>query len=136
MLFGIKGKNRLSYRAVNSKGGAVALATADDTVVGNETLTTTQMLAGVLTRDPNGAARTDTTPTGTLIDTAFPGLQVNEYITFIIINTADAAEAITIAGGTGVTINNAGQTIAQNESAILLFKKTGAATYTVYIVGA
>ena len=107
------------------------------TTAGAETYTAAQLAGGVITRDPTGAARTDTTDTGTAIEAELPGVVANgDTLLCWVINTADAAEAITIAGGTGVTISNAGQTIAQNESALLLFRRTAANTFTCYIIGA
>ena len=135
-MFGIFSKNRGWSRFVPSRGPNTPIATANYTTAGDLTITVAQMRAGVLTRDPNGAARTDTTPTAALIEAEFPGLQVNDYYCMFYINTADAAEAVTLAGGTGVTFSNVGQTIGQNEAALLLFRKTATNAFTVYIIGA
>ena len=135
-MFGVPSKNRNWSRFVPSRGGVVPVAAADLTAASDQTLTVAQLEAGVLTRDPNGAARTDTTPTAALIEARFPRLQVNDYFCVFLINTADAAEAITLAGGTGVTLSNVGQTIGQNEAALLLFRKTATDAFTVYIIGA
>ena len=105
---------------------------------GAGTYTAAQIAGGIIARDPAGSARTDTTDTAVALIAA-AGLNLeNDGDTFEchVINTADAAEAITIAGGTDVTIANAGQTIAQNESALLLFRRTSATAITVYILGA
>ena len=48
----------------------------------------------------------------------------------------DGGEELTIVGGTGVTVADNGQTIAANESAILLFRRTGASAVTLYTIGA
>jgi hypothetical protein len=50
----------------------------------------------------------------------------------------DGDQTLTLVADTGatVTLGDAAQTIAQNESAILLFIRTGAATVTCYIIGA
>lgn len=117
-----------------------SMGLADITAASDQTYTAAQIVAGLITRDPNGGARTDTTPTGTDLETEInaQGIAVanSDTLRCYVINTADAAEAITIAGGTGVTISNAGQTIGQNESAILLFRRTAANTFTCYIIGA
>jgi len=117
-----------------------SLTLANVTTAGNATLTAAQLVGGLITRDPNGANRTDTTATGTQIETelAAQGMALANDDTFLcyIINTADAAETITLAGGTDVTLSNAGQTLAQNESAQLLFQRTAANTFTAYILGA
>lgn len=109
----------------------------DITTAGNATVTAAQIATGFITRDPNGAGRTDTTDTATAIIAAIPALaDTGDTFTLFLVNTADAAEAITLAGGTGVTISNVGQTIAQNESALLVFRRTSATALTLYIFGA
>jgi len=93
---------------------------------------------GLITRDPNGGARTDTLPTGALLDAEFtsPAMSVGDTVTCMYMNTADAAETITFAVNTGMTIEDVAQTVAENESAYLVFRKTGAATFNCYIIGA
>lgn len=117
-----------------------SMGLADNTTGSNQTYTAAQLVGGILTRDPNGSGRTDTTATGTEIETELnaQGIDVDTGDTFtcLIVNTANGAETITLAGGTGVTISNVGQTIAQYESALLLFRRTGANAFTCYILGA
>lgn len=95
-----------------STGTPTALAT-----VGAGTITAALIIAGLVLRDPNGGARTDTTDTAAAILTAAQavGQLMNDYeeIFFYYVNTADAAETITLAGGSGVTLQGIG-TIAQN----------------------
>lgn len=112
------------------------LTVSDITTAGAGTYTAAHIAGGVITRDPAGGARTDTTDTAAeLIDAL--GLQENgETGVCYLINTADAAEAITLAGGTGVTVSNSGQTVGQNESAILLFRRTSSSAVTLYVIGA
>lgn len=109
---------------------------ADVTTAGAETYTAAQVLGGVITRDPNGAGRTDITDTAANLIRALGLDDDGDAATCYLINTADAAEAITLSGGTGVTIANAGQTVGQNEAVVLLFRRTGAAAVTVYVIGA
>lgn len=110
------------------------------TTAGAGTLTAAGLVGGIITRDPAGGSRTDTTATGAQIETELnaQGIAVATGDTFTcwLINTADAAEVITLAGGDGVTVSNAGQTVAQDESVQLLFRRTAANAYTAYIVGA
>ena len=117
-----------------------SMGLADNTTNSDQTYTAAQLVGGIITRDPNGSARTDTTATGTEIETELnaQGIDVatGDTFTCLIVNTANGAEAITIGGGSGVAISNAGQTIAQNESALLLFRRTGANAFTCYILGA
>lgn len=123
---------------VIANGGRLVryLAVANVTTAGAGTYTAAQIAGGVITRDPAGGARTDTTDTATALITALGLREDGESATCYLINTADAAETITLAGGTNVTLSNVGQTLAQNESALLLFVRTGAAAVTLYILGA
>ena len=115
---------------------AQVLSVTDFTTAGNYAITAAALAGGIITRDPNGSARTDTFPLGTLIETAIPGLPVGAAFSCYYINTANGSEVITLAVATGVTINNVGQTLAQNEAALLIFRKTAEATFVVYILGA
>lgn len=106
---------------------------------GAATYTAAQVAGGVIARDPNGAGRTDVMPDAADIIAAAAGNLAadGDAITCYLINTADAAEVITLGGTpTGVTYANAGQTLAQNESAILLIVRNSSTTVTVYIIGA
>lgn len=125
-------------KATFDAGGKLVqnMTTTNLTTVGNETYTAAQLAGGVITRDPNGGARTDTTDTAAAIISAMKLDANGETGYCYLINTADAAEAITLAGGTGVTVSNAGQTVGQNESAVLLFVRTSATAVTLHIVGA
>jgi len=91
---------------------------------------------GLITRDPNGAGRTDTTATAAAIIAACNLTADGDTVKCYVVNTADAAEVITLAGGDGVTISNVGQTVAQNESAVLLFRRASSTTVTLYVFGA
>lgn len=105
---------------------------------GNVTLTAAAILGGIITRDPNGAGRSDEVDTAANI-IATCGLDNDfQVITCKLINTAAGAFAITFgaAAPAGVTYANAGQTLAQNESAELVIMRTSATTVTVYIIGA
>jgi hypothetical protein len=100
---------------------------------GDETYSAAQLAGGLVERDPNGADRTDTTDTAAAIILAC-GLKVDGASRLIaILNTADAAELITLAGGTGVTIRNPERTIGQGRLAHVLLRRTGEATLSVYI---
>ena len=128
----------LSFTPTTSTVGrsCEVLAVTDYTTAGDYAITAVAIAGGIITRDPNGLARTDTLPLGTALDTALPALQIGSAVTCYYINTADAAETVTLAVNTGTTINNVAQTIAQNEAALLVLRKTAAATYVCYILGA
>lgn len=107
------------------------------TTAGALTLTSAQLLGKLILRDPNGAGRTDTLPTATLLNQAVRGAKVGTSFEFVIRNTADAAETITVAAGTGGTTSGT-MTIAQNNSKRFLLRFTGVGTspsYTVYSLG-
>lgn len=91
------------------------LTATTEATTGDVTLTAAKLIGGLILRDPNGAARTDTTDTAALILAAIPGAIVGSAFEFTIRNTADGAETITVAGGTGVTTSGT-MTIAQNNS--------------------
>ena len=110
---------------------ATAVATA-----GAATYTTAAILGGIIARDPAGGARTDVTPTAALLIAGLDLQNDGESASCYLVNTADQAEAITIDPGAGVTVANAGQTLAQNESALLLFVRTSSTAVTLYILGA
>lgn len=105
-------------------GVGAALATA-----GAGTLTAAIIAGGIILRDPAGANRSDTTDTAeNLVANATLGLD-QDYKTFqfIVINTADAAETITLLGGTGVTLQTA-ITIARYSMTKLELFRTSATT--------
>jgi hypothetical protein len=85
------------------------------TTAGAETLTAAQLVGGLILRDPAGGARTDTTATAALILAEITGAVVGSSFEFTIRNDADAAETITVAGGSGVTTSGT-MTIAQNNT--------------------
>ena len=96
---------------------AIGATAANITTAGAGTYTAANLLTGLITRDPNGAGRTDTTATAEEIIAAFAAVNLltNDYdeAFFILKNTADANETITLAGGTGVTLKGA-LTVGQN----------------------
>lgn len=77
------------------------------TTAGAATLTAAGFASGIIKRDPNGASRTDTTPTAAQLIAGL-GLTADYQYKFCTIhNNADAAETITLSGGTGVTLKGA-----------------------------
>jgi hypothetical protein len=90
------------------------------------TYTAAEMLGGLILRDPNGGARSDVTPSATLLVAAMPKEGRIADATFMcnLINTANAGETITVTAGDGVTLVPASVTVAQNENAQLLVRFT------------
>ena len=109
-----------------------------NTTASNQTYTAAQIAGGIMLRDPNGSARTDTTDTAANILAQFLGAKVGSSFMFFVRNNADAAETITVAGGSGVTLSGTG-TIAQNNTKLFVgvFTNVGSGTeaITFYSVG-
>lgn len=109
-----------------------------NTTASNQTYTAAQIAGGIILRDPNGAARTDTTDTAANILAQFLGAKVGSSFMLAVRNNADAAETITIAGGTGVTLSGTG-TINQNFTKLFMgvFTNVGSGTeaLTLYSLG-
>src|SRR5690242_6722136 len=113
------------------------LTVTTDTTAGALTYTAAMLLGGLILRDPNGAGRSDVTPTAAQILAALEGkATVGQGFEFTIRNTADAAETITVTAGTGVTLSGT-MTIAQNNSKRFLAVITGISTpaVTIYSLG-
>mgnify|MGYP001603505799 FL=1 len=121
-------------------GGVLAekYTVTTNSTVGDLTYTAAMLLGKVILRDPNGLARTDTTATAALIVAAMPNCQVGTSFSFLVRNTADAAETITVAGGTGVTASGT-MTIAQSNSKLFTVVLTnvtgGTEAATLYSIG-
>jgi hypothetical protein len=102
------------------------------------TMTTTQILGGLLLRDPAGAGRADLLPTAAAIVAAINGADIGTSFEFLIRNTADAAETITVTTNTGLTLSGT-MTIAQNNTKRFLVRiasiTPGAEAVTVYSLG-
>lgn len=116
-----------------SQGGPVTITTA-----GAATYTMAQILTGMILRDPNGAGRSDVLPTAALLVASLPDAKVGDTISFSLVNTADAAEAITVTAGTGGTMLGiaAGQTVPQNQAREVYMRVTavGTPTYDAWVV--
>ena len=113
-------------------------AAAAVTTAGAATYTAAQILDGIILRDPNGANRSDVLPTAALLVGAMRAPRIGDTVDVTIINTADAAETITIGGGTGGDFDAAqtaaSKVIAQNASGRLLIRITGVGSAAAYVV--
>lgn len=111
------------------------------TTAGAVTYTADQIYGGIILRDPNGAGRTDILPTAALLVSFMQEEQIGDTLFCTIINTADAAETITIQAGSGGAFDAAqpaaSKAIAQNTSKQLIIRITGIAAgseaYVVYM---
>jgi hypothetical protein len=112
------------------------ISATTNATAGALTVTAAMILGGLMLRDPAGGARTDTLSTAALLAAAIPGVRVGTAIRLIYRNTADAAETITVASGTGGT-DSGTMTIAQNNSKefLIVFTAIGTPTYTCYSLG-
>lgn len=108
------------------------------TTAGAVTYTAGDLLRGLILRDPNGAGRSDVTPTAALLVAAIPGVNLYQSFDFTIRNDADAAETITITAGTGCTTSGT-MTIAQNNMktfrVVFTNVQPGTEAYTLYSLG-
>lgn len=113
----------------------IATVTTDATA-GARTYTAAELLGGLILRDPAGGARSDVTPTATLIVGAIPNCAVGTSFEFTIRNTADAAETITVTAGTDVTLSGT-MTIDQNNTKrfVAVVTDVGTPAVTVYSLG-
>lgn len=99
---------------------------ADATLSVDEVLGGFIQQAGTLT-----AGRTLTTPTATALAAALDGMDVGDGFCFVVSNANAGDFAVTIAGGTDVTLVGSGA-IPQFGSRMFCLVKTGAATFSLY----
>lgn len=133
------GRVRLEGRAAIFEDDALAAA-ASHNDAGGVTLTAAEVLGGIVVADPNGAGRTYTLPTAALLVAAIPGAAVGDIVRCLIVNGADAAEAITLAAGAGggfdANQTAASRVIGQNTSKLVHIRLTNvtaaAEAYVVY----
>lgn len=111
---------------------------ATDVDATDNTLTVAQIVGGIVVHTSVTGGGTVTTDTAAHIIAGSSGkgaLNANgQSIICYYIN--DGNQTLTLAGGTDVTISDTGQTIAENEAAVLLFVRTAATTVTAYVLGA
>lgn len=101
---------------------------------GAATYTTAQVLSGMIDRDPNGGARTDVTPTAAaMIAARGKAAGVGDNFLFILKNSADASETITLSHGVGVTIVGDG-TIEQNNTKLFRYVQTSGTEVSIYSI--
>lgn len=106
------------------------------TTAGVVTYGAADFTGGLVLRDPNGAGRSDVSPTAALLLAAVPGAVINTGVPFCIRNTADAAETITMTAGAAATLSGT-MTIAQSNTKcfVAVFTAIGTPAYTLYSLG-
>lgn len=96
--------------------GPALFVTNETTGIGSATLTTAQIMGGLIVGTPVGAANY-TLPTATLIIAALQNISqpfINQSFEFVITNTSAGANTITVVAGTGITLVGGTVTVAQN----------------------
>ena len=111
-----------------------ALTVSTLSTAGVVAYTAAQVRGGLILRDPNGAGRADTLPTAATLYTEFGYPEVGQSFKFVIRNTADAAETITVSTATGLTLSGT-MTIAQDNSKEFILRFDSPTAVTVYSVG-
>lgn len=94
------------------------------------TWTATQMATGILVHTSVTGAGTVTTDTATNIVAQLDLRNDNECAMIWYVN--DGSQTVTLEGGTGVTLADAGSTVLINEGALLLVRRTSATAVTIY----
>jgi len=126
------------FRRVDTLAGIATIApqgvrefmTVTDIDTDSGTLTAAAIVGGIAVHTCGIGGGTLTTDTAALIIAAFPGIAIGELIKCYVIN--DGAGVSTLAGGTDVTLGDAGNTLAADESAELIFLVTSATALTLY----
>lgn len=112
--------------------------TVTDNDAQNNTLTVAELVGGITVHTSVTGGGTVTTDTASNIIAGSSGAGAltknNQCYTHFYIN--DGSQTLTFAGGSGVTVSDTGQTVATNESAILLVCRASSTTVTVHILGA
>lgn len=121
---------------VHGNGNIIKTLTVTNVDTQNDTMTVAEIVTGIYVHTSTTGGGTITTDTAANIiagSSSVGALTANNdcYQTYFI-NDGDQTD--TFAGGDGVTVSDTGNTIATNESAILLWCRTGAATMALHII--
>jgi hypothetical protein len=133
------------WAAFGSPGGGIFKTQAAPAAkTTSATLTAAELLTGMITGNQGAAGTaTYTLPLGADIETALlainPGLKVNDAVDFSVINiSTNAAETVTIAANTGVTVVGdvtlAAVAVGDQSSGMFRLRRTAANTYVCYRV--
>lgn len=119
-------------------GRLVEKLTPTDVDAQNNTLSAAQIAGGLVVHTSVSAGGTVTTATAAQIIAGVGGVGKLKHngasIAVYYINDGD--QTLTFQGGDNVTIADTGQTIATNESALIIFRRVTATTVVCYILGA
>ncbi len=130
----VNDKTRIPRDAVNGDGLIMYPAPTALTTAGAGTLLAALLASGLLVRTGPGGAVADTIDTGANLDIAYPDMQVGDTLSLFYTN--GVAFAITITAAAGVTLGTAANNnvIAANTGRLLILRKTGVATYVLYVI--
>lgn len=111
--------------------------TATDVDAQNNTFTVAQIVGGIVvhTSVTGGGTVTTDTAANIIAGSGGNGALTADGQTIMCWYINDGTQVCTFAGGTGVTIADAGQTLAADESALVLFRRDSGTTVTMYHVG-
>ena len=114
------------------------LLTASDVDTQNMTLTVAHIVGGVLVHTSTSGGGTITVDTGVNIIAGYNGAGrlIANGDTEICYFINDGSQTDTFAVATGLTIADTGQTVATEESCILVFRRLTATTVHMYTIGA
>lgn len=118
----------------NAFPGQVAVSSSVIATAGDVTYLTSQYVNGYIARNPNGAGRTDDTPTGAQLDAYLPQFAVGDYFDTTVKNTASTNLTVSLGANTGITIILTID-VNQNETMVIRTVKTGVGTYDVIKLG-
>lgn len=96
----------------------------------NSTPTAAQLLGGLIDHVSATGAGTATLDTAANLDAAYPNAQIGDMFPCYFANTGN--QTVTITTNTGLTLKGTAA-VPTLKNALLLFRKTGAAAWTVYI---
>jgi hypothetical protein len=97
------------------------------------TMTVAQLLSGILVADPSTSAASYTLPTVAALNVVLGNAKVNSTFVLDLINIGTSSGIVTLLVGTGWTLVG-DVTIPITSGVRLISRKTGAETYTMYIV--
>jgi hypothetical protein len=97
------------------------------------TMTVAQLLSGILVGNPSTSAASYTLPTVAALNAVLGNAKVNSTFVLDLINIGTSSGIITLLVGTGWTLVG-DDTIPITSGVRLIARKTGAETYTMYIV--
>lgn len=119
-------------------GRLVENLTPVDVDAQNNTLSAAQIAAGIVVHTSTTGGGTVTTATAAQIiaGSGGRGKLKKDGNSILVYYINDGDQTLTLQAGDGVTVADTGQTIATNESAVLLFRRVSATAVVCYVLGA